>query len=68
MIIERNHNDRFRHAPEPEAAQVMEISGSVENKRGQERLVFMIEALDQARGGGETQARSPRARIKLRQR
>src|SRR5204863_2924766 len=67
MIIKRNENDRSRDAPQSQRSQIMEVTGSVEQKRRCEnRLVLAIKLGNQTWRCGETQPWSPRAHVNYR--
>ena len=67
MIIEGNEHERLGEPPNPEPAQVMEITRPINEKRREPLTDVAKEFLDQARRRGETQARSPLARVQHRQ-
>ena len=64
MIIERNENDRSGNATQSQRRQIVEVTGSVEQKRRcQNRLVLAVKLGNQPWRRGEAQLWSPRARV-----
>ena len=64
MIVERDNGDRLGDTPNPECSQIMKIAGTVKQKRGRKLwFIFLVKLGDQPRRRGETQFRSPIARI-----
>jgi len=64
VIIEGDKGDRLGDTLNPERSQIMKIARAVEQKRGRKLyFIFSVKLSDQPRRRGETQFRSPTARI-----